>query len=187
LVQAERVRAGADGGLFGCDCDGLRGVGRDGDRHGQRAKGYRTKCGLDIRRGAWRLCRLEYPYEPDLLGRPNARRSGCNDGCPTASLPPHIAVSDLVRRVKGCSSQHWSCCFGLGLNEYLPADAGGFVLLTILKYDIVRDVAAGGGEIAPSPEMPAPVAHAQVRELHPHARDGATIEAGADRARHARI
>jgi putative transposase len=104
LVQAERVRAGADGGLFGCDCDGLRGVGRDGDRHGQRVKGYRTKCGLDIRRGAWRLCRLEYPYEPDLLGRPNAKRSGCNDGCPNASLPPHIAVSDFVRRVKGCSS-----------------------------------------------------------------------------------
>ena len=58
MVQAERVRAGADGGLFGCDCDGLRGVGRDGDRH----------------------------------------------GCPNASLPPHIAVSGFVRRVKGCSS-----------------------------------------------------------------------------------
>jgi hypothetical protein len=67
------------------------------------------------------------------------------------------------------SPVHWGCCLGLGLNEYLPADAGGFVLLTILKYDIVRVVAAGGGEVAPSPEMPAPIAHAQVRELHPHA------------------
>ena len=67
------------------------------------------------------------------------------------------------------SPVHWGCCLDLGLNEYLPADAGGFVLLTILKSDIVRNVAAGGGEVAQSPEMPAPIAHAQVRELHPHA------------------
>jgi hypothetical protein len=38
--------------------------------------------------------------------------------------------------------------------EYLPPDAGRFVLLKILKYDIVRDVAARDGEGAPSPEMP---------------------------------
>jgi hypothetical protein len=42
------------------------------------------------------------------------------------------------------------------------------VLLKILKYDIVRDVAAGGEEVAPSPEMPPPVALAQVWELHLH-------------------
>ena len=35
----------------------------------------------------------------------------------------------------------------------------------ILKYDIVRDVAARGGEVAPSPEMPPPVALAQFRKL----------------------
>src|SRR6202022_3774518 len=52
--------------------------------------------------------------------------------------------------------------------ESLPAGAGRFVLLKILKYGIVRDVAAGGGEVAPSPEMPPPVALAQVRELHLH-------------------
>jgi hypothetical protein len=39
------------------------------------------------------------------------------------------------------------------------------VLLKILKYDSVRDVAAYGGEVAPSPEMPPPVALAQFRKL----------------------
>ena len=42
------------------------------------------------------------------------------------------------------------------------------MLVKILKYDIVRDVATRGGEVAPSPEMPPPVALAQVRELHLH-------------------
>ena len=55
------------------------------------------------------------------------------------------------------------------VTEYLPPDAGRFVLPKILKYDSVRDVAARGGEVAARPEMPPPVALAQVRELHLHA------------------
>ena len=52
--------------------------------------------------------------------------------------------------------------------DWKRIDTSRFVLLKILKYDIVRDVAARGGEVAPSPEMPPPVALAQVRELHLH-------------------
>ena len=34
------------------------------------------------------------------------------------------------------------------ITEQLPADAGRFVALEILKYDIVGDVAAGGAEVS---------------------------------------
>lgn len=50
------------------------------------------------------------------------------------------------------------------------------MLLKILKYDIVRDVAAGGGEVAPSPEMASPVPLAQVRELHLHPMRRASLD-----------
>ena len=70
------------------------------------------------------------------------------------------------------TTPRFDCCgtlrIGKSRTESLPAGAGRFVLLKILKYGIVRDVAAGGGEVAPSPEMPPPVALAQVRELHLH-------------------
>ena len=47
----------------------------------------------------------------------------------------------------------------------------------ILKYHIVRDVAAGGAEVAPAPEMAAPVAFAQVGELHLHTMRGTALNA----------
>ena len=52
----------------------------------------------------------------------------------------------------------------------LPADAGRFVgvLLNILKYDLVGDVAAGRAEVAHGPEVPAPAALPEVRELALH-------------------
>jgi hypothetical protein len=53
------------------------------------------------------------------------------------------------------------------LKRVVSTGWGRFVLLKILKYDIVRDVAAHGGEEAPSPKMPPPVALAQVRDVAP--------------------
>ena len=49
----------------------------------------------------------------------------------------------------------------------LPAGAGRFaaMLLDILKYDIVGDIAAGRAGISACPEVPSPVALLQGREL----------------------
>ena len=43
------------------------------------------------------------------------------------------------------------------------------MLSQILKYDIVGNVATGGAEVTPSPEMPPPVTFTQGRKLHLHA------------------
>mgnify|MGYP003563632099 CR=1 FL=1 len=52
-------------------------------------------------------------------------------------------------------------------SEPLPADAGSIVavLRKVLKYDVVRDVAAGRTEIPSGPEVPPPVAPFELREL----------------------
>src|ERR1700730_11947172 len=50
--------------------------------------------------------------------------------------------------------------------EQLPADAGRFMILEILKYSLVCDVAAGSAEVASRPEMATPVTFAKFWELH---------------------
>ena len=43
------------------------------------------------------------------------------------------------------------------------------MILEILKYRFIRDVATGGAEVAPRPEVAAPVTFAKLWELHLHA------------------
>jgi len=50
------------------------------------------------------------------------------------------------------------------------------MILEILKYRFIRDVAAGGAEIAPRPEVAAPVTFAKLRELHLHAVRGTAFD-----------
>jgi hypothetical protein len=66
----------------------------------------------------------------------------------------HIFDSAMFRYEKVCR-----CPQPAPNKKPLPADAGRFVgvLLDMLKYDLVGDITAGGAEVAPGPEMPAPV------------------------------
>ena len=50
------------------------------------------------------------------------------------------------------------------------------MILEILKYRFIGDVAAGGAEVAPRPEVAAPVTFAKLWELHLHAVGGAAFD-----------
>ncbi len=74
----------------------------------------------------------------------------------------HVGSVDMAQTTVGTTPK-----IGSTDTKPLPADAGRFtaVLLDILKYDVVGDIAAGRAEIAACPEVPSPVALLQGREL----------------------
>jgi hypothetical protein len=61
------------------------------------------------------------------------------------------------------------------LNNYRLA-AGRFVILEILKYRLVRDVAAGCAEVASRPKVAPPVPLAKLWELHLHPLRGTAFD-----------
>jgi hypothetical protein len=96
-----------------------------------------------------------------------------SEGQATFAVATHDAV--LVQKLKDygifdgdgeLESLH-GCNPSLLRSEPLPADAGSIVavLRKVLKYDVVRDVAAGRTEIPSGPEVPPPVAPFELREL----------------------